>query len=236
MELTKASFVGKLIEFIYPPRCLLCQQPGIDKLDICVDCYARLPWNTRSCKQCAIPLVDKNEASVLCGRCQKKAPFFDATYSIFRYEADIVNMVHQFKFHQRLAFGRLLGALILHKIQNLPAKPDCILPVPLFKSRLRQRGFNQSIELAKVLSRSLQIPVLTDRVVRTRNTETQTGLNAKQRRKNIKGAFEIVEPVLVKHVAIVDDVITTASTVNELARVLKRGGIERVDVYSVARA
>ncbi len=236
MELATATFISRLIERIYPPRCLLCQQPGIDKLDICANCYAQLPWNTRSCKQCAIPLADKNETEVLCGHCQKKAPFFDAAYSVFRYEADIVNMVHQFKFHQKLAFGRLLGTLISHKIQNLPVKPDCILPVPLFKSRLRHRGFNQSIELANVLSRALQIPVLTNHVVRTRNTETQTGLNAKQRRKNIKGAFEMVKPVLVKHVAIVDDVITTASTVNELARILKRGGTERVDVYSVARA
>ena len=114
--------------------------------------------------------------------------------------------------------------------------PDAIVPVPLSSKRLRQRGFNQSIEIARPLAQRWAIPVDTGSVKRIRNTQPQTGLDRKQRRKNIRGAFEIVRNPDVQHVAIIDDVVTTTSTVNELSRVLKTAGVKRVDVWSIARA
>jgi ComF family protein len=120
--------------------------------------------------------------------------------------------------------------------KNAIELPDCILPVPLYKKRLRLRGYNQSIELARPVANRLDIPLDLQSVKRVRDTQSQTGLDKKQRRKNIRAAFEIVEPLSAQHVAVVDDVVTTTSTTNELAYILKKSGVERVDVWSIARA
>ena len=110
------------------------------------------------------------------------------------------------------------------------------MPVPLHSSRLRQRGFNQSIEIARVISKKRHIPIEYDAVIRQRSTVSQTGLNAQQRRKNMKDAFILQANFNYKHVLIIDDVVTTGSTVNELAVLLKKNGVERVGVLSIARA
>lgn len=233
---------------IYPPRCLLCQQLAEDERDLCNICYQRLPWNKNSCWQCALPLahdsqaanVEGSESKILCGRCQKKRPLFDSSYSLFRYDGEIVQMIHRLKFRQHLVCSRLLGEMLadgLNEILGVTGDvPDCLLPVPLHKKRLRQRGFNQSIELARALSKSLNMSLNINHLIRVRATDSQSGLDAKQRKKNIRGAFELREGFNANHVAIIDDVVTTTSTVNEIARVLKRNGVERVDVYSIARA
>jgi len=239
MDLLKPLSPQWIIPFLFPSRCVLCRQPGMEKLDLCPQCYARLPWNHHSCRQCAITLEDNSVADVLCGRCLQTAPYFDTSYSVFRYRQDIVTMVHQFKFHQQLLYSRLFGQLLLDKLQQQIAKdqrPDYLLPVPLHSSRLRQRGYNQSVELAKVLARGLQIPLQNDCIVRRRKTQAQAGLDAKQRHSNIRGAFELISPLPDRHIGLVDDVVTTGSTVNEIARILKKSGVKRVDVYSIARA
>jgi ComF family protein len=120
--------------------------------------------------------------------------------------------------------------------KNAIELPDVILPVPLYKKRLKHRGFNQSTELARPAANTFNISLDRHSIKRVRDTQSQTGLDKKQRRKNIRAAFEIVEPLSAQHVAVVDDVVTTTSTVNELARILKRAGVERVDVWSIARA
>ncbi len=247
MDLLQPLSLQWIIPFLFPSRCVLCRRPAMENLDLCPHCYARLPWNHHSCRQCAITLADgpvdslaeSNVTDVLCGRCLQTSPYFDTSYSVFRYQGDIISMVHQFKFHQRLLYSRLFGQLLLDKLQQQIAQsqpPDYLLPVPLHPSRLRQRGYNQSVELAKVLARGLQVPLQTNCLVRSRKTLAQAGLGAKQRRSNIKGAFELVHSLADRHIALVDDVVTTGSTVNEIARVLKESGAKRVDVYSIARA
>jgi len=144
--------------------------------------------------------------------------------------------VHQLKFGEKIGFSRSIGEMLLMELLKTGEKPDCILPVSLHKSRLRQRGFNQSIEISRVLAKNLVIPIEHAAVVRQRSTEAQSGLNAKQRQKNIKGAFSVVGTLNYKHVLIVDDVMTTGATVNELAKVLKKNKVERVGVLSIARA
>lgn len=247
MDLLKPLSLKWIIPFLFPSRCVLCRQPGMENLDLCPHCYAQLPWNHHSCRQCAITLTDSpidsladsKGTDVLCGRCLQTAPYFDISYSVFRYRGDIVPMMHQFKFHQRLLYSRLFGQLLLDKLQRQIVqgqRPDYLLPVPLHPSRLRQRGYNQSVELAKVLAKGLQVPLQPHCLVRSRKTPAQAGLGAKQRRSNIKGAFELIHPLADRHIALVDDVVTTGSTVNEIARVLKESGVKRVDVYSIARA
>lgn len=244
------AYMHRMTQRIYPPRCLLCDGMGMEKgfkaLDICEFCHSRLPENQPACIRCALPLPPDltHSGNIVCGRCQKKPPAFDYSMSLFRYEQPVVWLVKQLKFNERLSHARLLGEMLTDRMaqrfaqKNMPgdAVPDCILPVPLHNKRLGRRGFNQSIELARAVASKTGLPLELNLVERMRETESQTGLDAGQRRKNLRGAFKVVEQVKYRHVAIVDDVVTTGSTVNELAIALKRAGVERVDVWSIARA
>lgn len=234
------------IRWIYPPRCLLCGGKGMEKRDICGFCYSRLPDNLSACIRCALPLPADllNSKNIVCGRCQKKPPAFDYSVSLFRYEEPVVWLIKQLKFNERLSHAKLLGEMLAERVKHGAAQkntvyntiPECILPVPLYKKRLRKRGFNQSIELARLVAKQAGLPLELNMVERVRETEAQTGLDAGQRRKNLRSAFKVVGSVKYNHVVIVDDVVTTGSTVNELALVLKRAGVKRVDVWSITRA
>jgi ComF family protein len=225
----------KISRLLFPPRCVLCQRPGDSELDVCPSCYQSLPFIKNACVQCALPLEGEPHAYNLCGRCLKTPPEFDNSLSLMRYESAAVQLVTRYKFYDRLSYSRLLAELLLELLIKTE-KPECIIAVPLHPQRLRERGFNQSHELGKIIATALNLPLLSDAVVRTRETRQQTGLDAKQRRQNIRGAFVVVRPIEYKHVAIIDDVVTTGSTVNELARVLKKSGVETVSVWSIARA
>jgi len=231
MELTQ-----KLFNLLFPARCVLCQQTLKQDTGVCADCYRHLPYNDICCVRCALPLAEAVKTTVFCGRCITRQPYFDYVCSPFRYENDVIRLVHQLKFSEKISSASIIGEMLLPAFLKTNEKPDCLLPVVLHASRMRQRGFNQSIEISRRLSRKLNIPVEYDAVVRQRSTPAQTGLNARQRLKNIKGAFSVVEKLTYKHVLIVDDVITTGATVNELARVLKQNKVPRVGVLSIARA
>lgn len=235
----------KLLSSLFPSRCILCQQTVAgqavnEHIEVCPDCLRALPYNNCCCMRCALPLAEEIGANILCGRCIKKMPAFDYSHSLFRYEDDIIKLIHQLKFAEKITYARSIGEMLLTKlqaeIQTTKEAPECLLPVPLHKTRLRQRGFNQSIEIARVLAKKLEIPIVHDVVIRQRSTESQTRLNVKQRKKNIKGAFSVVRKINYKHVLIIDDVVTTGSTVNELAKVLKQNKVKRVGVLSIARA
>lgn len=239
------ELLQKLINHLFPSCCILCRQTvGADavmrNIELCADCFEILPFNQPCCTQCALPLAEDINTGVLCGRCISKPPWFDYCYSLFRYEEEIIHLVHQLKFGEKISYSRTIGELLLSRlqaeIQRTKQKPECLLPVPLYKTRLRQRGFNQSIEIARIVSRKMGIPIEYDIVKRQRSTVTQTGLNAKQRRKNIRKAFSVAAEIKYKHVLIVDDVVTTGATVNELAGLLKKNKVERVGVLSIARA
>ncbi len=239
MDVTRysAGLVRRLISTVYPPRCVLCGSPGFDDMDICEACYHVLPWIGSACLQCAIPLARHSGDQLRCGQCQNKPPAFDHSLSLFRYEKETITLIHQLKFNEKLAYSRLLGGMLADAVdQNAIDLPDCILPVPLYKNRLKQRGFNQSVELARPVANAFSIPLNWKSVKRVRDTQSQTELDKQQRRKNIRAAFEIVEPLSAQHVVVIDDVVTTTSTVNEMAQLLKRAGIRRVDVWSIARA
>jgi ComF family protein len=230
------EFTQKLLSTLFPCRCILCQKTVKQHFGVCSDCYRALPHNDICCIRCALPLAEGISNTVLCGRCIKKMPVFDYAHSPFRYEDAVIGLVHRLKFGEKISVARNIGEILLAHFQTTNETPDCLLPVSLHKSRLRQRGFNQSIEISRVLAKKLAIPIEHAAVVRHKSTVAQTGLNAKQRQSNIRGAFSVVRQLQYKHVLIVDDVMTTGATVNELAKVLKRHGVSRVGVLSIARA
>jgi ComF family protein len=225
--------VRRLQFAVFPPRCLLCGARGEDDRDLCGGCAADLPRNRVCCARCALPL---KMASALCGECIKHEPPFAATFAPFEYAHPLDLLLVRLKFTRNLAAGRVLAQLALDAFgtSNLSV-PQAIVPVPLHRDRLRERGYNQALELARPISDALGVP-LHEILVRGRATAAQSDLDAAARRRNVRGAFDVVGDDLPKHVMLIDDVMTTGTTIRECARVLRRAGVERVDVWVLARA
>jgi ComF family protein len=202
---------------------------------LCSGCLAALPAIEAACHCCALPLAG-TEQGRLCGQCLQRPPAFDRSISLFRYQPPVAGLIQQLKFNGRLSVARTLGELLVQRVASSHPLPEAVLPVPLHATRLRERGFNQALELARPLTRALRLPLLAQHCQRIRATSAQTSLTAKQRRKNIRGVFQVVEPLPAKHIAIVDDVMTTGQTVNELAKTLRKAGATQVDVWVCARA
>jgi ComF family protein len=173
---------------------------------------------------------------VLCGRCLSHPPAFDQTYAPFVHQGAIRHLVGSLKFGSCYKNARLLGLLLAEHVKQTADRPELILPVPLHKARYRSRGFNQAIEIARTVANELNLPLDLNSCIRHRDTPHQTQLSAQKRRKNLKHAFSLIKPLQVRHVAILDDVMTTGSTVHELAALLKKSGVTQVDVWVCARA
>jgi ComF family protein len=225
----------RLLRFVLPLHCLLCGGAGSDGRDLCTGCAGDLAANQPCCPACALPL---ESAAPLCGACLRKPPPFTRAWAPFRYDHPLDLLETRFKFAGDLAAGRVLAGLLAERAQrDRPALPDLIVPVPLHVSRLRERGYNQALELARPLARALGVPLRHDLLLRRRATPPQTGLDASARRRNLAGAFELAAPAaLPPHVVLFDDVMTTGATLREGARLLRRGGATRVDVWALARA
>lgn len=220
---------------LWPHTCVLCLQRSETARDLCGACQRDLRPNLFACRVCALPLASADQ---LCGRCLRKPPLFHCSAVPFRYSYPLDHLVQSLKYGRHLECGRVLGELLADSIaaQTCRTLPEMLIPVPLGPQRYRQRGFNQAVEIAAPVGRRLRIPLRTDVVVRRRDTREQTALERAERQKNLRRAFDLRLPLRVRHVAIVDDVVTTGSTVNELARTLRRGGAARIEVWAIARA
>ena len=215
---------------LLPQDCFLCAAPGGDCL-LCPACAASLPRLTvERCPVCALPAP----AAGICGACLKHAPHFDATQAVFRYEFPVDSLIQSLKYVHRLACADFLGKALAQI--STPLRPDLILPVPLSAARLAQRGFNQALEIARPLARALDVPLEIPHVHRRRDTAPQASLPWKERTKNIRHAFECEIDLTGKTVLLVDDVMTTGATLDELARTLKAHGAARVENRVLARA
>ena len=236
MANTVYNWIDSLLSAVYPPTCVLCQAAGHEGMDICPGCLADLPHNRNCCALCALPLPSRHPTDSLCGECQRHAPVFDRCYSAFLYREPLSQLVTGLKFQARMHYGRLLGQLLVRGLREQGAPiPQVLLPVPLHPQRLRERGYNQSLEVARWVARGLGLNLDSETCTRPRATAAQSGLSLKERHRNMRGAFSVARPLEADRVAILDDVVTTGSTVTELAKVLKNAGAKRVDVWAVAR-
>lgn len=224
-----------MLRFLYPAHCLLCGDAGVRGRDICRACFGELPWNRRPCPRCAAPLPPDAEER-LCGNCLKSLPAWDKAKSPLTYGYPVDRLIQRFKFDGDLPVGRLLAELLADYLAAGSERPDCIVPMPLHPARLRERGFNQAVELARPVGKKLKIPVRLDLCARVRATDVQSKLDAAERKKNLRDAFAVKNAVDGKHIAILDDVVTTGTTVESLTRTLKDAGARAVSVWCVARA
>ena len=227
-----AGWMQALGQALLPARCLVCGERGDLGRDLCRDCHAALPWNTSACGRCALPLP---VPAPYCGACRHRPPPFDGCQAVFRYDFPLDRLLPRLKFHGDLACGRLLAGLCAGSLAAAP-RPQLLLPVPLHAGRLRQRGYDQALELARPLARALDLPLCAERLQRRRATGPQTELGAGARRRNVRDAFQLRPGPLPAHVVVFDDVMTTGATLAECCRLLRRAGVARVEAWAVARA
>ncbi len=220
-----------LQQWLIPSHCLLCLAQDPSGLNLCQDCRGALPWLTTACSRCSLPLHYPGQ---LCGACQHHPPKFDTGIALFHYAPPVDRLILQLKFAAGLHHARLFAALLATRLASAPP-PDCVIPIPLHPSRQRKRGFNQAIEIARPLSKQLGYHLDIETCIRTRATPPQSLLSAGQRRSNLRGAFALTRPLQARHVALVDDVMTTGSTLNAVSKLLRHAGAERIDVWVCAR-
>ncbi|WP_298312514.1 ComF family protein [Propionivibrio sp.] len=218
--------MGRLLE----QDCLLCAANSADSL-LCGDCAAELRrLDEMHCPRCAVP----TSFGEICGRCLAKPPHYDATLAAYHYDFPVDKLIQSFKYGHRLALGAYFGRQLAALSRNIAA--DVIIPLPLHPQRLRERGFNQALELARPVGAALGLPIDTTSCIRTRNTPAQAHLDWRERVKNIRGAFHCSTDCTGKRVILVDDVMTSGASLDECARTLKLHGAAEITLLVVARA
>jgi ComF family protein len=233
------SLFRRFIDLLYPPRCLICGSFVDDALcSACLGGFSRVV--SPVCPICGGPFHRGIEEDHVCEECLRRRPFFESAAAPYVYDGPIMDAIHRFKYegkaHIAKAFGPLLASFGKEWLKE--EEDRTIMPVPLHPRRLRQRGYNQSLLLARHVAAGLGGSLDFLSLRRIRDTRVQTGLKRDERRRNVKRAFEVVDRKAVKGktVLLVDDVATTGSTLNECARVLRKAGCSRVYCLVLARA
>lgn len=218
------------VHLLFPMHCALCGTASPDR-SLCIGCWNDLPHHSDpACPVCALPTLGGD----VCGACLQHAPAFGRTLAAFTYGFPVDRLLQSYKYSGNLTFAKIL-AEPLARLADPHPRPDLLLPMPLHAARLKQRGFNQALEIARPISHWLGIPLAINGCERTRDTPTQAGLKWKERRRNVRGAFACNLDLSGKKVAVVDDVMTTGATLDELSDVLRRRGATEVSAWVVAR-
>jgi len=233
----------QILDLAYPPICYGCEQPTTH-LGFCDPCRAAIPpCLPPGCRCCGVPFAVASSAEYDCTRCRRQPPAFERARARFLYRAHepsgpLQCAVQRFKYGRDVALARILGPMVADAAAESPARYDWIAPVPLHRDRLRWRGFNQALLLARAIGQRTATPVAPRLLVRTRPTAPQVELDEIARRRNVADAFAVTEPERVQgaRILLVDDILTTGATVNECSRALRRARATRIDVLVLARA
>ncbi|MCH8176110.1 MAG: ComF family protein [Proteobacteria bacterium] len=232
----------RLLQLI-PSPCIVCGKSSRAAYSLCPDCETDLPWAGPCCIRCGEELPATSPDPRSCAGCTLHPPPFASCRAAFRYQSPIDSLLSGFKFKARFEAGNVLALLLAEKIAQHYANttaPELLLPVPLHPKRLRQRGFNQALEITRVVSKKCGIPFSRNAIVKMRDTTAQTEMHsANARKQNLKNAFSVANKAIlqpVKSVALIDDVVTTMATVSSVSRELRGCGIRHIEVWCLARA
>jgi ComF family protein len=221
----------KIRHLLHPALCQMCGIPCATGQFYCTSCRAAMPRVTNPCRLCGLPCDSGDQ---LCATCRLHPPRWRRMIAPLAYRGPVRQQIHLLKYSNRidLAEGLLQTLNGCFQCDGI----DALIPVPLHLTRLRERGFNQSAEIARVLARQLDLPLDRHSLQRVRATQPQAGLSPNQRRNNVRAAFHFEPDTRYRRIALIDDIITSGSTMDALTRLLLRSGVERVEVWSLARA
>ncbi|MFT7682019.1 MAG: ComF family protein [Moritella dasanensis] len=233
--------IRRLSMALLQPRCYLCDMP-IDNLQpfLCLLCQQELPYLPHShCSRCALPQA-KNQL-LHCNECNEQAPPWQQLITCMSYTLECQYLIKQYKFAQQPQLHRLLSQLLIRTIGNKVIQdhyhlPDALVAIPLHKKRQSKRGYNQAQLVAKELATQLQIPLIAEKkFIRTKNTKAQAQQTARERKDNMHNVFQVTQPISANHIAIIDDVVTTGETMKAACQTLFTAGVERIDIWCIAR-
>jgi len=238
------GLINGLVDIIYPKACLVCKNrlgdtPAVENV-VCAECWSKIKRNLPPfCHTCGRHLEASKFIKNICPSCLKKQPHFDRAFSPCAYEGVIKILIHEFKYRNKDYLGRALARLMTDFINEYDLPMDCldlVIPVPLHKTRLREREFNQAGILSGHIAEGFKKTALSDNLIRHRDTKTQTGLENKERLLNVKGSFMVKNTAAIKgkNILLIDDVLTTMATCSEAAYALKAAGANIVFVLSLA--
>lgn len=211
-------------------RCTLCHTPVHPAASVCKECENDLPWLPESCPRCALP----SPGSLTCAQCKTTTSPLNRTHAAFAYGFPVDRLINHLKHHGKTSLAQDLASLLCNRLPAMQS--GTLVPVPLHPQRLRERGFNQAEVLARQLATLTRRPVTSHLLTRTRATTRQQTLDADTRKGNLQGAFSINKAIVPPaHVILIDDVITTGSTIQEIAVTLKAAGVRRIDAWCIAR-
>lgn len=234
LKYRRPGLASLALNLLYPSVCPSCKKhsDNFEYSPICKNCWDKIEqYSGPSCSVCANPLV--SEYATICENCINDIPKFSKALSYGLYSGTLAEAINRMKFHSIKRLAKPLTRLLL----ALPIpEQDCILPVPLSKKGLISRGFNQSLLISKILSEEINIPLFINALIKTKDTMPQIGLNAKQRMKNVKGAFAANSDIKGLKLLLVDDVMTTGATARECAKTLIKAGAKEVVVITLARS
>jgi len=238
--MSSGAVANAFMDILFPPLCPLCASAILERNDgLCRACGERFALRLIReplCLICGAPFRNASGGGHACGSCIKTPPSFIRARSLYAYEGEVRKAVHELKYRWGAMLGPALGRVMAHAVTRMEFTADMVVPVPLHKNKIKKRGFNQSVILARHLARALSWKLDITNLVRSRPTLSQVGLASGQRRKNVAGAFDVKDAELFRYrsVLLVDDVFTTGATVGECSRVLKKAGA-RVAVVTLAR-
>ena len=228
------GLIPKFINFLYPSECPSCSKEtdALSTAPFCSACWSRIEkYAGPSCRVCATPFTSEN--ATVCAECMKKPPHFAKAISYGLFDGTLAAAIHLFKFQRIKRLHRPLGNLLLSfDIAGF----DALIPVPLTVRGLRERGFNQSLLLAKTFADKTKMPLIMDGLLKKKDTAAQIGLSKNERRLNLKGAFTTGRKFQGMRLLLIDDVMTTCSTADECSKELLRAGASEVMVLTLARA
>jgi len=233
MDFTLNNLFNTSVNWLFPTKCLHCSnEDTLVELPYCENCYPLLPFQIHCCAQCGQRFAADSD---YCGRCINSPPIFDRCFCPFQYKGDIKEMIQAFKYYQRPELAKRLVQLFIRELEdNCIELPELIIPTPLHISRLRERGYNQSLLLAHSLSKRLKIPISPNALIKTKKTPAQAQLSLKQRSKNLNNCFALTQTLTAKSIVIIDDVVTTGTTSNKIAKILKKNGVDYIQVWGIA--
>jgi len=233
MNITLYNYLSQVINWLLPSHCIQCKAHHHSNTTvICDECYLQLPFQSHNCQQCGQRYSSKSDH---CGRCLSSPPSFDRCFCPFEYKSGIKELICQIKYREKPNLAKTAAQLLAREILEQGIElPQAIISVPMHVKRLRQRGYNHSNLIAINLSKILDVPYTDDLLEKTKPTQAQAGQSLKNRKTNLKNSFKVTKEPRFKHLAIVDDVVTTGSTAEEIAKILKKKGVDCIQVWGIA--